>query len=278
VDRGFVFSREEFSVLFRNRKWWTVAAALMVLLVLSGCTPSSKKTMTTDQMFNSGSWWTSHVVAWFSYCLDHFANWFGGSYGLGILVLVVIVRTLILPLMIKQYQNTKAMQVLQPEMKKIREKFKDDPKKQQEEMMKLYQTHQVNPLAGCFPLIIQMPVFIALYNSIYLNSATRDHPFLWLKLGEPDHYYILPVIAAITTFVQSMMMSSQQQAQMGAMKGIMYVYPVLIFVMALSFPSALPLYWIYTNLYTIVQNYFMYARSAKPKPEGKGKEKEAHAK
>jgi YidC/Oxa1 family membrane protein insertase len=273
-------------VLMRNRKLWLIAGLIMMMAVLSGCS-SNRKTMTTSQMFNSNNFWQSHVVAYFSMTLDKFAEWFGGSYGLAILLLTVIVRTIILPLMIKQYKNTKAMQVLQPEMKKIREQHKDDPKKQQEEMMKLYQTHSVNPLAGCLPLVVQMPIFIALYNSIYMNESTREHPFLWLKLGEPDHLHILPVIAALTTFVQSKMMSSQQSQQMGAMKGLMYVFPILIFVMALNFPAALPLYWIFSNSYTIVQNYFMYGRSPKSeivpesKPEGKrnGKRKKgAHAK
>jgi YidC/Oxa1 family membrane protein insertase len=281
--------------LLRNRKWWIIAGALALMTLLAGCTPAAKA-ITTDEMANSGSWWTSNVVYYFSVMLDKFADWFGGQYGLSILLLTIIVRTIILPLMIKQYKNTKAMQALQPEMKKVREKFKDDPKKQQEEMMKLYQTNQVNPLAGCLPLVVQMPIFIALYNSIYTNVAIREHTFLGLKLGlSPSdsghwYYYLIPVFSALTTFVQSKMMASQQP-MVGPMKGLMFIFPVLIFVMAINFPVALPLYWIYSNLYTITQNYFMYARSPKlvvdapipsgktskpsgkgPKPSGKGKE------
>jgi YidC/Oxa1 family membrane protein insertase len=286
--------REELKVLLRNRKWWIVVGALTLMTFLSGCT-SPRNHTTTGEMANSHSWWIKNVVHWFSFTLDKFAEWFGGQYGIAILLLTVIVRTLILPLMIKQYKNTKAMQALQPEMKQIREKYKDDPRKQQEEMMKLYQTHQVNPLAGCLPLVVQMPVFIALYNSIYMNSAIYEHTFLGLKLGlKPGeghwYYYLVPIIAAITTFIQSKMMSAQQQQMMGAMKGIMMIFPVMIFVMALNFPVALPLYWIYSNIYTIVQNYFMYVRrspqpetppavksNAKGKARGKGK-KGAHAK
>lgn len=264
--------REELKgLLLRNRKFWTVIGAIGLLAVLAGCSPITN-TSTTEQMAESGSWWTRNVVYWFSLMLDTFADWFNGEYGIGILLLTIIVRTVILPLMIKQYKNTKAMQKLQPEMKQIREKYKDDPRKQQEEMMKLYQTHQVNPLAGCLPMIVQMPIFIALYNSIYMNSDIREHTFLGLQLGlAPSegewYYYIIPVIAAITTFVQSKMMSAQQP-MMGPMKGLMMVFPVLIFVMAINFAVALPLYWIYSNIYTIVQNYFMYVRRS-PKPEDK---------
>ncbi len=274
--------------MLRNRKWWIVLGAIALMTLLAGCTPATQA-ITTGEMAESGSWWTRNVVYWFSLMLDTFAKWFGGEYGLSILVLTIIVRTIILPLMIKQYKNTKAMQALQPEMQKIREKFKDDPRKQQEEMMKLYQTHQVNPLAGCLPLIVQMPIFIALYNSIYQNIEIRDHSFIGFQLGTSPsqgewYYYVIPTVAAITTFIQSMMMS-RQQTMAGPMKGLMYVFPVLIFVMAINFPVALPLYWIYSNIYTIVQNYFMYGKPKKPEPapepapkKGKGKGKEARAK
>jgi YidC/Oxa1 family membrane protein insertase len=288
--------RGEFSVLLRYRKWLIVSGALSLMMLLSGCSPQTAA-ITTGDMLESGSWWTRNVVYWFSFMLDKFAEWFGGSYGLSILLLTIIVRTLILPLMIKQFKNTKAMQVLQPEIKKLREKFKDDPKLQQEEMMKLYQTHQVNPLAGCLPLIVQMPIFIALYNSIYKNIAIREHTFIGFELGlSPskayglDHsnwyYYIVPLVAACTTLVQSMMMA-KQQTMVGPMKGLTYIFPVMIFVMAINFPVALPLYWIYSNIYTIVQNYFMYRNSpkptptvdlSKPKPKGKAKAKGARAK
>ncbi|MBP1972470.1 YidC/Oxa1 family membrane protein insertase [Cohnella thailandensis] len=256
--------------LLRNRKWWFLLSALSALVLLSGCTPNTAQ-KTTEELQNSSGWWDSNVVYWFSLMLDKFAEWFGGEYGLSILVLTVIVRTLILPLSIKQFRNSKAMQKLQPEMMKIREKYKDNPQQQQQEMMKLYQEHQVNPLAGCLPLIVQMPIFIALYRAITVNVEISTHQFLWLELGEKDPYYILPIIAACTTFIQSyMMMTMNPQQQMGPMKALMFIFPIMIFIMALSFPSALPLYWIYTNIYTIIQNYFMYGRS--PKPEGTGKE------
>ena len=254
--------------LFRNRKWYVVAILIGALLVLSGCAPTDHTTSTEDLL--EGNFWQKNVVYWFSLMLDTFAQWFQGEYGLSILILTIIVRTLILPLTLKQYRSSKAMQALQPEMKKIKDKYKDNPQKQQEETMKLFQQHQVNPLAGCLPLLIQMPIFIALYNAIYGNPEIRDHSFLWLQLGEKDPYYILPVIAAITTFIQSKMMPQQPN---NPMQAILLIFPVLIFVMAMSFPAALPLYWIYSNIYTIVQNYFLYVRSS-----DKGKAKGAPAK
>ena len=109
--------------------------------------------------------------------------------------MVLIVRTLILPLTLKQVRSSKAMQAIQPEIQKIREKYKDQPEKVQMETMKLFQENKVNPMAGCLPLIVQMPIFIALYHSIYYNNLLRDHEFLWLQLGQPDKLFILPVLA-----------------------------------------------------------------------------------
>lgn len=249
----------------RNRKWIVLVALVMLVVLLAGCTSTTQHASLTTEEMKNGGFWQSNVVYYFSYALDTFARWFGGEYGLAILVLTLIVRTLILPLTIKQMRSSKAMQEIQPEVNKIKQKYKDDPKKQQEETMKLFQQNSINPLAGCLPLLIQMPVFIALYNSIYMNIHIKEHAFLWMELGKPDHLYILPVIAAITTFVQSKMMPTQAT---GAMKMMFFIFPVLIFVMAIQFPAALPLYWIYSNLYTIVQNYFLYKRKS-------GKDKEA---
>ncbi|WP_068621642.1 YidC/Oxa1 family membrane protein insertase [Paenibacillus tuaregi] len=244
-------------------KWLLIALAIGLLVLLAGCAPSSTATHTTADMAKSGSWWTRNVVYYFSYALDTFAQWFGGEYGLAILVMVIIVRTIILPLTLKQVKSSKAMQAIQPQLAKIKEQYKDNPQLQQQETMKLFQENKVNPMAGCFPLLIQMPVFIALYNSIFYNSAIREHPFLWLQLGQPDHLFILPALAAISTFVQTKMMSNMNPAGMqGPMQFMMFIYPVLIFIMAYNFPSALPLYWFFSNIYTIIQNYFLYKKPA----------------
>lgn len=204
-----------------------IAAGLM-MAILAGCTPTNMATHSTEDLQNGG-WWQRYVVYWFAYALDTFADWFGGEYGLAVLVLVLIVRTLILPLTLKQVKSSKAMQAIQPQLQKLREEYKDDPQRQQAETMKLFQENQVNPAAGCLPLIIQMPVFIALYNAIIYNTGLREHTFLWLQLGEPDKWFILPVIAAITTFLQTKMMMSMNPAQMqGPMKIMMYMYPIII--------------------------------------------------
>lgn len=225
---------------------------------------SWRRQMKTIDDLKNGGFWQSNVVYYFTLALDTFANWFNGEYGLSVLVMVIIVRTLILPLTLKQVRSSKAMQAIQPEIQKIRDKYKDQPEKVQMETMKLFQENKVNPMAGCLPLIVQMPIFIALYHSIYYNGLLREHEFLWLQLGQPDKLFILPVLAAITTYLQTkMMMKMNPSPQMGMMQFMLFVYPILIFVMSFQFPSALPLYWFYSNLYTIVQNYFLYRNNDK---------------
>ncbi|EFM10971.1 membrane protein insertase, YidC/Oxa1 family [Paenibacillus curdlanolyticus YK9] len=246
-----------------KQRWLLVLGLVLLMATLTGCS-SHNQTMTTEDLLQ-GNFWQKNVVYWFALVLDTFAKWFGGEYGLSILLLTIIVRTLILPLTLKQYRSSKAMQAIQPELEQLRKKHKDNPQLLQQETMKLFQQNSVNPMAGCLPMIVQMPVFIALYNAIYMNSAIREHQFLWLELGQKDPYHILPIIAAITTFVQTKMMQSQQKTTMPGMQAMLLIFPVMIFVMALSFPAALPLYWIFSNLYTIVQNYFLYVRPSKRK-------------
>ena len=231
--------------LQRRWKW----ALLLPFLLLAGCTDA------TQMDINREGFWGGYFVGPLSDALDWLAAALFNEYGLAILVITIIVRLVILPLTLKQYKSSKQMQAIQPELQKIREKYSTDPKKQQEETMKLFQQHGVNPLSGCFPLLIQMPVLIALYQSILGNPHIREHNFLWMQLGAPDPIYVLPILAALTTFLQQKMMQAQMPQNM---QMLLFIFPILILVMSWSFPSALVLYWVYSNVFTIVQSYFIY--------------------
>ncbi|WP_376768160.1 membrane protein insertase YidC [Paenibacillus alginolyticus] len=249
-----------------TRRIYMLASLSALILLLSGCSPSSSAMAPIDP--NTAGFFVKYFVYPLSMTLDWFADHLWGQYGLSILVVTLIIRLIILPLTLKQYKSSKRMQDLQPEMKKLKEKYKDDAKKQQEETMKLFQQNGVNPLAGCFPIIVQMPILIALYQAIMRNDHIREHTFLWMNLGKPDHLYILPLIASATTFVQQMFMSSQMNQQM---KSLLYIFPVMIFVMSMNFAAALPLYWIYGNIFTIIQSYFIYGSPASQKAGQKNK-------
>jgi YidC/Oxa1 family membrane protein insertase len=244
----------------KNKKIFLVVLLLISIVILAGCSPSMGTTDTAA--LKEGNIFKHYLVYPLSISLNKIAEFLWGQYGLSILVVTICIRFLVLPLTLKQYKSSRAMQALQPEMKKLKEKYKDDAKKQQEETMKLFQTNGVNPLAGCFPLLVQMPLLIALYYSIIWNPAIREHTFLWVQLGEKDPFYILPILAAITTFIQQKIMA-KYTPMTKQMQSIMMVFPILIFVMSMNFPAAMPLYWIYGNIFTIVQTHFIYGGSQK---------------
>lgn len=244
-----------------RKKLFLILMLIAVTAVLSGCSSGIMDTAETEEL-KEGNFFKRFLVYPLALSLDTFADWLWGQYGLSILVVTIIIRIIVLPLNLKQYRSSKAMQALQPELKKIQEKYKDDRQKQQEETMKLFQTHGVNPLSGCLPLLVQMPILIALYYAIMLNQDIRTHTFLWLELGAKDPYYILPALAALTTWIQQKVMMRYSPAMNPQMQSIMIIFPILIFVMSMSFPSALPLYWLYSNLFTIVQTYFIYGKGS----------------
>ncbi|MCL6593538.1 MAG: YidC/Oxa1 family membrane protein insertase [Alicyclobacillus sp.] len=193
--------------------------------------------------------------------IDFFARLLGGNYGISLLIVTVLVRLLILPLMVRQIRYSKMMQQLQPEVQKLRERYKHDPQKLQEETMKLWREHGVNPMAGCFPLLIQLPILYALFGAIEGNPGLNSSTFLHIfHLSQPDKYYILPLLAAVTTYLSSRVMMTGNDPQQRMM---LYIMPVFIFFLGSRFASGLALYWIYSNLFTAIQAYFVHVRPAK---------------
>lgn len=217
----------------------------------------------------NGGIWDKYFVYPLSAAMDFFANLLFGNYGLAIIIVTILIRFLVLPLMITQIKSSKAMQELQPEIKKIREKYKDNSQKIQEETMKLFQKHNVNPLSGCLPILIQMPILIAFYHAIMRNAYIADESFLWLNLGEPDVLLkmgalvipgVFPILAAFTTFLQTKMMGANAGAtpQAAQQQKIMMIFmPLMILFIGATLPSALALYWTVGNVFTIIQTRFV---------------------
>lgn len=188
------------------------------------------------------------------------------NYGLSIILFTVFVKVLLLPLTIKQTKSTKAMQDIQPKLQEIQEKYKNKPEKQQQEIMNLYKEAKVNPVAGCLPLLIQMPILFGLYNvlrnpvdwGVFADQAAlqnADMVFLWVKsLSKPD--YILAIISGVTTFGMQMLMMPKDQQQ-GSMKTMTYVMSAMMLYWGFKFPAGLTLYWTAGNLFSIAQHYLV---------------------
>jgi len=209
--------------------------------------------------------WNS-IIQVFSSLLRLFHN-LTNSWGLAIILFVIFTKLALLPLMLKQMRTMRDMQKLKPEIDKLQEKYKDDKQMQQTKMMELYKEHNVSLGAGCLPMLIQLPILLALYQAVVRLDEFNGAAFLWIKdLGAPD----IPLVI-ITGIVMYFQMQSQQkmsgQAQQNQMMNL--VYPFLIIFIGFKLPAGVVLYWAASNLAIVVQNYFVY-RKKEPV------EKEAH--
>ncbi len=170
------------------------------------------------------------------------------NYGLAIILLTLVVRLVLYPLTLKQTKSMAHMQKIQPKVQDLKDRFKDNPQKFNEEVLKLYQKHNVNPLGGCLPLLLQLPILIALYNTIRIAVELRKTPFLWIAdLSKGDPLLILPIaIAALMYYQQGKMTDPQQQQMMAFM-------PMFMFVITWSLPAGLLVYWFASSVIGLLQ-------------------------
>ncbi len=226
-----------------------------LVMLLSGCNQIDQPITQESEGI-----WNSYFVYPLSWLLMYFADLFNENYGLAIILVTVIIRTALLPLNVKQLKSSKAMQDIQPELKELQKKYSskdaNTQQKLQQETMALFQKNGVNPLAGCLPIFIQMPILLAIYHAIMRTDAIDGHSFLWFPLDEKD--FILPFIAGITTFLQQKLMMAGSPASANPQMTVMlYMMPIMITVFAFMFPAALALYWVIGNLFMIAQTIFI---------------------
>ena len=215
-----------------------------------------------------GMWrWLCYPLVW---VLNFFNNLIP-NYGVAIILLTILVRLLFWPLTHKSTVGMKKMQELQPKMKEIQAKFKDNPQRLQQETWALYREAKVNPMSSCLPMLIQIPVFIALFNVLRSAVELRYAPFLWIgDLSEPEGLFaswfpfgglnILPILMAVSTGLQSAFTPST--GDKSQQKMMMIFMPAMMLFMFYSFPSALSLYWFLSNLFSIVQMWIIRRQTA----------------
>jgi YidC/Oxa1 family membrane protein insertase len=182
------------------------------------------------------------------------------SYGLAIIAFTAIIRVCLLPLTIKQTRSQVKMQEVQPRVKEIQTKYKNDPKKSQEEVMKLYKETGSNPISGCLPLIIQLPIIWALFFVFNHLTAINGVSFLWIKdLSLPDKpFYILPILSTVTTYISSRLMTPSGDSAQSKQTSTMNTAMAVVFgFMSINFKSAIVLYWVTQNLFQIGQTIVM---------------------
>ncbi|UCE78681.1 MAG: membrane protein insertase YidC [Nitrospiraceae bacterium] len=187
---------------------------------------------------------------------------FMGNYGWAIVLLTIVTRLPFIPIVNKGQKSMKKLQAIQPKMAEIKEKYKKDPQKMQKEMTGLYKKHKVNPVSGCLPMLIQLPVFFALYKVLLVAIELRGAPFLlWITdLSAKDPYYILPVVMGLTMLLQQKMTPSGMDPRQAKM---MLLMPVVFTFLFLNFASGLVLYWLVNNILGIAQQFFVNRKITK---------------
>ncbi|HMS82961.1 MAG TPA: membrane protein insertase YidC [Nitrospira sp.] len=227
--------------------------------------------------FLFGSWDTVRAVAKPIFYVLRSINEYTHNYGVTIILLTVAIKLLFIPLQYKSYSSMKQMQTIQPKVAAVQEKFKDDRDRLNRELIKLYRDHKVNPVGGCLPMVLQMPVFVSLFNILYMTIDLRQAPLgLWITdLSVQDPYYILPIIMGISMMV---MQKIQPTTMDPAQAKVMLALPALMTFLFINFPAGLVLYWLTNNVLSILQQFvtdrfFMKNRSVALSTEDAGTQK-----
>lgn len=204
--------------------------------------------------FLFGSWDMVRAVAKPIFSVLRSINEYTHNYGVTIILLTVAIKLLFVPLQYKSYSSMKQMQTIQPKVAALQEKFKDDRDRLNRELIKLYRDHKVNPVGGCLPMVLQMPVFVSLFNILYMTIDLRQAPLgLWITdLSVQDPYYILPIIMGISMMV---MQKIQPTTMDPAQAKMMLMLPVVMTFLFINFPAGLVLYWLTNNVLSIAQQF-----------------------
>jgi len=197
--------------------------------------------------------WLTVIAAPLFWVLKVFHGW-AGNWGLAIILLTVLIKLIFFPLSAASYRSMAKMKLVTPRLMKLREQYGDDKVKMNQAMMDLYKTEKINPLGGCLPIVVQIPVFIALYWVLFESVELRHAPFyLWIKdLSAPDPWYVLPTLMMISMIVQTKMKPTPPDPVQAK---VMMIMPLVFGVMFYFFPSGLVLYWFVNNILSILQQW-----------------------
>ena len=201
--------------------------------------------------------WFSFIARGMSWLLRTIYG-FIGNWGVAIILLTLLVRVFLLPFVIPQFRNMAKQRALKPEIDKINELYKDDREKKGAAMMELWRKHKVNPLGGCLPVLLQMPIFFALYQTLSTSIELYHAPFVlwWTDLSSPDPYYVLPVILGALMFIQQKLTPVQMDATQA--KVMLYAMPLMMTFFMLLLPTGLCLYMVTSSAIGITQQRYMY--------------------
>ena len=200
-----------------------------------------------------------NLLQQFFACLLNTTDKYVGNFGISIIIVTILIKIALLPLTLKQDKSMKEMKKLQPELEKIKQKYANDKQMLNIKTMELYREHKVNPMGGCLPILIQLPILFALFGVLRSGIIPADSSFLWMKLVEPDPYYILPVLNGAVSFLQQKLMGTSDNPQM---KNMMFIFPIMMIMISYRMPSGLQIYWLTSSILAVVQQYFIMKKGA----------------
>lgn len=229
---------------------WT-SLLLISLFVLAACGTGEVTSQST------GAW--DQLIYWFASTIQFLS--INGQIGVGIILFTLLIRTILLPLYQIQMKSSRKMQELQPQLKQLQEQYTGTDMESRQNLyeatQKLYKENGVSMTSSMWPLFVQMPILLALFQALTRVEALKVGHFLWLNLGEADPYFILPILAAVFTFLSSWLTNKSAIEKNMAMTTMTYAMPVVIFFFAVAAASGVALYWTVSNAYQVVQTLLL---------------------
>lgn len=237
----------------KHHKGKKILALLILLPLLTACSGTDPIT------HQSTGIWDGWILYPLSQFIIRLSRLLGGNFGIGIIAFTAIIRTILIPLNQMQFKTQRQMMELQPEIEALKQKYPNRDKASMEMMQKeqqeLFDKHGVNQFIGCLPLLVQLPILTALYQAISRTAVIKEGHFLWMNLGQPDPFFILPVLAAVLTFWNTYITMKANPQDNATTKSMMYFMPVMILMITISLPSALALYFVISNLLSVLFTY-----------------------
>ncbi|RSI76035.1 membrane protein insertase YidC [Streptococcus mitis] len=234
-----------------KKKLQLISLLGLSLFVMAACGTSDVTADTTD-IWSKFVYFFAEIIRFLSFDI---------SIGVGIILFTILIRTILLPVFQTQMVASRKMQEAQPRIKALREQYSgrdmESRTKLDQEMRKVYKELGIKHSSSLWPILIQMPVLLALFQALSRVDFLKTGHFLWINLGGVDTSFVLPILAAVFTFLSSWLSNKALHEKSGAMTGMMYGMPVLIFIFAISSPSGVALYWAVSNAYQVLQTYFL---------------------
>lgn len=254
IDKNLKRGKCVLKQLKKRKRLLLSLSMLALVFILAAC---SQEPVGPD----SEGIWDGLIIYNFSRAIIWISGIFGNNYGIGIIIVTVFFRSLLIPLTNMQQKNMSQMNEIQPQMEELKEKYSardtETQEKLKEEQQRLYDEAGVNPYMGCLPMLVQMPIFISLYQAVIRTPVLATGNFLWVNLGEPDPYYLLPILAGLFTFGHSYFMQMGRGGQGGG-KWMSYIMPFFIVFITFRLSSALALYFTVSNGFSMAQTLIFH--------------------